>query len=119
MRKFTTVSQFIQECSYLVDHGAAYSVEEVEKHIEEKDLIDWLEQEYPFGSELGLDFSLFKKQHRDYLHEQYDSILGGYQGDERRKWGIENNGLTLLISWGTEILRDLYGRNNMSDWVEE
>ncbi|SEB05460.1 hypothetical protein SAMN05421743_11466 [Thalassobacillus cyri] len=119
MRKMTTITIFIQEISYLVDHGASYTVDEINQHIEKRDLVDWLEKELPFGSELSLDFSLFKEEHRRYLHDEYDSILGGYQGQERRKWGIENNGLNLLISWGTEIIRDIHGRDNMDEWIEK
>lgn len=123
MRKITTITHFMQDISSLLDKGVSYSVEEINSHIENKDFVNWLESEFPFGSERGLDFSLFKDSHRNWLHDEYDSILGGYNGQERRKWGIENNGLCLLISWGTEIVRDLHGRDGDpsstgGDWLE-
>ncbi len=86
MRKVTAITSFIQDMSYLIDHGAHYSISEVNKHIEDKDLVDWLEKEFPFGMENGLDFSMFKRAHRDYLHDEYESIWCCYAGNERRKW---------------------------------
>jgi hypothetical protein len=123
LRKITTITHFIQDISFLIDKGVSFSVEEINSHIENKNLVDWLEGEFPFRSENGLDFSLFKDSHRDWIHEKYDDIFGGYEGQERRKWGIENNGLCLLISWGTEIIRDLHGRDGRantpeSEWLD-
>ena len=109
MRKITAVTQFIQEVSVMIDMGGHYSIEEIEQHIEGMDVIDWLEKEFPFNK-TGIDFSLFGAEERKFIHEALESILGGYRGQERRKWLIEKNGLCLLISWSTEIIRDLYGR---------
>ncbi|MEK4083764.1 hypothetical protein [Psychrobacillus sp. FSL K6-1415] len=122
VRKITAITQFILELSDLLDKKVKFTVDEVNNHIENKDVIDWLERELPLGSENGLDFSLFKKNHREWIHEELNSYWGGYAGDERRKWGIENNGLCLLISWSTEIVRDLYGRDgessvNKDEWL--
>ena len=102
----TVVTMFIQDLSFLLDKKVEFSVEEVNKHIEDKDVIDWLEETFPNGSEKGLDFSLWENKHRNWLHEKLENIWGGYAGSERRKWGIENNGLCLLISWATEIVRE-------------
>lgn len=122
VRKITAITMFIQDISHLLDKKIEFSVEEVNNHIENKDVIDWLEREFPFGSENGLDFSMFKENHRNWIHEELESIWGGYNGQERRKWGIENNGLCLLISWSTEIVRDIHGRDadpsvNPEDWL--
>jgi hypothetical protein len=32
-------------------------------------------------------------------------MYGGYAGNERRKWGIENLGLCLLLAWTNEIIQ--------------
>ncbi|WP_067924844.1 hypothetical protein [Alicyclobacillus shizuokensis] len=106
MRNFVSLTTFIQEMSLLVDAGQVRSIEEVESHIAKKDLMEWLETEFPFSSEVGVDLSLFKKPERDLIHNGLYEWLMGYQGQERRKWGIENNGLCLLISWTTELVRD-------------
>lgn len=117
MRKITTITSFIQELSHMVDRGISYSIEDIHQHIENKDIIDWLEAEFPFGTERGLDLSIFKRSHRDWIHEEIESIFGGYAGRERRKWGIENNGLCLLISWSIEVVRGLFPREG-DDWID-
>ncbi|KGR89080.1 hypothetical protein [Lysinibacillus boronitolerans] len=110
MRKITTITTFIHECSYLIDKKVEFSVQEVNKHIENKDVLEWLEKEFPSGSDIIVDFSMFKDSHRAWIHEELYSLLVGYEGQERRKWGIENNGLCLLISWSIEVVRDIHGR---------
>lgn len=107
MRKNTIITHFIHQILPLIDSGETYSIEEIYNHIEKKDLVDWLENTYPFGSDNGLDFSLLDRKCRDFLHEEYESFLGGYYGQHYRKWGIKNNGLNLLVSWGIDIVQDL------------
>lgn len=123
MRQITVITTFIHEMSFLVDKGISFSIEEVNSHIENKDVVDWLEKEFPFDSQKGIDFSLFRQSHREYIHEKLESIWGGYAGQERRKWGITNNGLCLLISWSIEIVRDIYGRDdglrNDEEWIRD
>ena len=41
----------------------------------------------------------------EYYHEQMYQIFGGYAGNERRKWGVENLGLCLLLAWTNEIIQ--------------
>lgn len=118
MRKITTITGLIQELSCLLDKNVEFSIEEIYNHIENKDVIDWLEREFPFGSKNGLDFSMFKKKHRDWIHEELESIWGGYAGRES-KWGIQNNGLCLLISWSIEIVRNIHGDSDPEENPEE
>lgn len=93
----------------MLDKGISYTIEEVRQHIEDKDVLDWLEVQFPFNNPDGpsLDFSMFKREDRDFLHNGLEEILGGYYGQEKRKWGIERNGLCLLVSWTTEIVRGI------------
>ena len=56
------------------------------------------------------DFSIYLDVHDELDFEaQYakhlQSIYGGYAGQERRKWGIQNLGLCLLIAWTNEIIQ--------------
>ena len=34
-----------------------------------------------------------------------ESIYGGYGGQKRRKWGIENSGLCMILGWTNEIVQ--------------
>jgi len=40
-----------------------------------------------------------------YYHEQMHQMYDGYAGNERRKWGIENYGLCILLAWTNEIIQ--------------
>lgn len=53
---------------------------------------------------------MFERADRDHIYDQLESYWGGYAGDERRKWGITQNGLCILISWSAQVCRDLIGR---------
>lgn len=110
MRKSTTLTQFIQELSVLLDKGATRSIDEVNKHIEAKDVIDWLEYEFS-TNDTGVDFSMFQRRHRDYLHKNLLEMWEVRAGDERRKWGLTENGLCVLISWTTEIIRSEFNKD--------
>ena len=121
MRKSTAITTFIQEIAYLLDKGVSFSIAEVNHHIENKDVIDWLEQQFPVDSDISLDFSLFKQPHREYIHNELESYWGGYAGKEKRKWGIENNGLCIMLCWSVEVVRNLYDdRSNTpeEEWIE-
>jgi hypothetical protein len=107
IRKMTAATQFIQELSVLLDNGKSFPIETVHEHLEKKDVIDWLEQQFPLKDEDGprADFTMFQADERKFLHDELEQIWGARAGDERRKWGITKNGLCLLISWTTEIIR--------------
>ncbi|MNW48274.1 hypothetical protein D3C74_256340 [compost metagenome] len=110
MRKSTTVTQFIQEITVLLDKGAVRTIQEVYVQIQNKNIIDWLEDEYPIDV-FKVDFSMFQRKHRDYIHEHLYDLWEVRAGAEKRKWGIENNGLCLLISWATEKIREDFNKD--------
>ncbi|WP_026478151.1 hypothetical protein [Alkaliphilus transvaalensis] len=112
MKKSTTVIHFINDISFLIDKGTCYSIDEVNEHLEKKDVIDWLEAEFPFGSDNGIDFSMFGVAERKFLHDELESFWSAYVGQENRKWGIENNGLCILIGWSLGILQDIIRDKN-------
>ncbi|AKP78636.1 hypothetical protein AS52_03675 [Priestia megaterium Q3] len=47
MQKVTAFTGLIQEISYLLDKGILFPFEEVYSQIENKKLIDWLEDKFP------------------------------------------------------------------------
>lgn len=76
---------------------------EASAHIEARDVVDWLRRRVP-----DMDLSLlFGQAELDYENGLWD-IWGGYAGKERRKWGIENRGLCLLIAWTNELIQRNY-----------
>lgn len=99
----------LQELSALLDTGLydGLSLDEIYAHIQEDRILEFL-------SELGgtdTDFSVLLKTNTygEFSTEycaKLAAIMEAYRGDERRKWGVENRGLCLLISWTAELLRD-------------
>ena len=115
MRKMTAITYLIHEIAYLLDKGIVYSIDEVEKHIDSKDVIDWLENEFPLSGDVVVDFSIYEAHDKVFIHDNLYAWYGGYAGKERKKWGIENNGLCILICWLTEMVFDVYGRDRQDD----
>jgi hypothetical protein len=54
--------------------------------------------------ELSLS-QLYDPASAEKINSELKSILGGYAGDERRKWGVENSGLCLLLAWTNELIQ--------------
>jgi len=60
------------------------------------------------GTEIDLSAVLDAKTYPNFEAE-YDAgiqaLFGGYAGQERQKWGIENSGLCLLLTWTVELIK--------------
>jgi len=116
----------ILNLNYLVDHGlhAGVSLDEVKQHIRRGDVLDWLGQWFK-GSVDVSPYTHDRAVH-DEITRGLQELLDGYAGDERRKWGVENNGICLLIAWTAALvqqraLRDLDECSNCdgTGWVCE
>ncbi len=85
-----------------IDAGETATLEEAKAHISQGDVFDWLRLTYKL--DVGL---LQDPDQRDGLEivRGLQEICGGYSGQERRKWGIENNGLALLLAWSNELIQ--------------
>lgn len=77
------------------------TVDEVLSHIESMDIIPWLR----IKLRDDIDLSLFDSASAAEMHEQLADIKGGYGNQTRRKWGVENRGLCLLVAWSIEVER--------------
>jgi hypothetical protein len=78
------------------------SVHEVEQHIEEGDVMGWLGEKFKGG----IDLSIYRERpSAREITKGLQDLLGGYAGRERRKWGIEHNGICLLIAWVNELIQ--------------
>ena len=104
--KLLELTFLILELSALIDSEAhaGVGIDEVEDHIESGDLFTWLKTRFP-----TLDLSIYAPTASRNVGEEItaalDRILGGYKGKERRKWGIQNNGICLLLSWTNELIQ--------------
>lgn len=106
--KLTALTLIILKLNHLIDSGKydQITIEDAHKAIEQKRIIPFLTESTKGDS----DFSLYGADGPwasfvEYYHEQMYQIYGGYAGNERRKWGIENLGLCLLLAWTNEIIQ--------------
>jgi hypothetical protein len=94
------------ELNHLLDTGKYdnITVEEVKQHIEAETVLEFLQERAAEHIDLSpyttAVYGNFKAFYSSYLR----NIVDAYGGNERRKWGVENRGLCLLIGWTTEIL---------------
>lgn len=107
--KLTALTFLILELNHLIDSGKYndISIDVVHSAIAEKRIIPFL-QETTKGD---ADFSLYGadgpySNFVEYYHEQMNRTYDAYGGDERRKWGVENLGLCLLLAWTNQIIQD-------------
>lgn len=95
----------ILQLNHLVDYGYhdGVSLDEVKGHISKGDVLDWLGEKF----DGRIDLSLYRAnaEAREGITKGLQQILGGYDGAERRKWGVQHNGICLLIAWTNEIIQ--------------
>lgn len=95
----------------LISRGYKETVAEIEKHMEGENIIQYIRDKY--DGELNNPFS----DEAPYNYEDWNKALAKYsgwiEGQERRKYGVENeeDGLLLLIALVLELVA---GREN--DW---
>lgn len=102
----TDLTLLILELNAAIDAGHKADWEATQTHIEEGDVFAWLRTQG-----FSMDLSLYEGDRANIAHEishEWQSIYGGYEGSERRKWGVENNGLNLLLAWTNEIIQQKF-----------
>jgi hypothetical protein len=83
-----------------IDQGKTTTLAKAKEHIQTGDVFDWL------NAEFSVDTSLVRGRPEGLeIVQGLQAILGGYDGKERRKWGVENNGLALLLAWINELIQ--------------
>lgn len=118
--KLTALTLLILEINQLIDSGKFDNIliDEIYDHIQNKDVIPFLAERTKGHSDFSLfvsDDGPYSKFIKDY-HDQLECIYGGYGGSHRRKWGVENKGLCLLLAWTNEIIQSGAGWYP-SDWA--
>ncbi len=92
-------------------HGNKISFHDIYKGLEERNLFELLDEKLPGV----LDLSLFLERNEGASLEQRDGLLNalsdaasGMEGRERRKYGIESSGLSLLMAYILEAIQQEY-----------
>ena len=96
------------QLNHLIDSGKynQITIEDAREAIEQKRIIPFLAEATKGDS----DFSIYGidgpyTNFVGYYHEAMYQIHNAYAGNERRKWGVENLGLCLLLAWTNEIIQ--------------
>ena len=109
-RRLTALTSIVLEINVLLDSREFHdiSISEVYKWIENENILPSLAEKTRMFSDS--DFSPFfdegpYSEFVELYHEQMKKMLNAHAGDERRKWGIRNSGLCLLLAWTNELIR--------------
>ncbi|MXX94280.1 MAG: hypothetical protein F4039_03000 [Gammaproteobacteria bacterium] len=102
----------ILQYNKLLDRGKCkdITIEDVHTHIENGTILRFVDEKARRdGDSLNLEIFLKAEADEQTFEEYYvknlQATYGAYAGDERRRWGVENNGLCLLIAWTIEIIQ--------------
>lgn len=82
------------------------SITDIHNAIESGQLLRFIKEKC--GKDINLSFLLDSTAFGDFesfYEEQISQIYNAYAGDERRKWGIQNLGLCLVLAWTNEIIQ--------------
>ena len=106
--KLTALTLLILEIIALVDSGQCndVTIEEVYEWIVSENIIQSLAERAKGHVDLsvyGVDGAY--PNFASFYHEQMKQIYDGYGGDHKRKWGVENLGLCLLLAWTNQLIQ--------------
>jgi hypothetical protein len=107
-QKLKVLTLLILEFNHLIDTGKynEISIEDVHQAIETRNIIPFIAERTKGAGDFGM-FGAEGPYVKDveYFNEQMEQLYYGYAGKERRKWGVENSGLCLLVAWTNEIIQ--------------
>lgn len=100
------LAQILFALSSIEDEGKSVPIKEVRDHASAGDLWDYIAD---CGAKDYLGFQILSEpdweQFRSWYVDQISGNCHAMEGSERRKYGIENNGICLLISYTAEIIQ--------------
>lgn len=114
------ITMILRNISIILDSNKYQdiSINEIHQHIENGTILNFISS-FDEAEELKdiMKSDLWKGFDEFYV-QSLQSIYHGYAGDERRKWGIQNSGICLLLAWTNEIIQmgsGWYPDTNLSD----
>lgn len=99
--KLIWLTYVILQINAAIDSGKHedISIEEAEDHVEAGDLFRWLRQR------CEMDLGYLDDEKARAINEALERIRAAYAGDERRRWGVQNSGLCILLAWVNELIQ--------------
>jgi hypothetical protein len=105
--KLTRLTYLIFEYNHLLDTRKYdyITIDDIHREIEKGSVLRYIAKEAAGDVDLSLFLDAESAEFEHQYGKQLQSIYGGYAGRERKKWGVENLGLCLLVAWTDEIIQ--------------
>jgi hypothetical protein len=106
--KVSALTGLILQINKAIDSGRYndISISDVHNAIDSHRLLRFIKEKC--GEDVDLSIYLESRAYGDFeefYEEKMNQIYSAYAGDERRKWGVENLGLCLILAWTNEIIQ--------------
>jgi len=98
MRLVIRFTHLAFELNHLLDSGLSADLSETKRRVDDRTVLDWLSEQY--GADYYFDISLYSPEDRREVLDLFVDLL--VVTNERRKMGVENNGLCLLLGYCIE-----------------
>ncbi|MBW7652150.1 hypothetical protein [Anoxybacillus sp. ST4] len=92
-----TLGLYLLSVNSLVDKGKKETIEDINMALREKRVFDFLESKYG-------DIQPFDFVDREKVHELLYEMWATFDGRERRKFWVSENGLCVLIAYLNELI---------------
>jgi len=105
--KVSTLTALILQINSAIDSGkyTSISISDVHGAIEQRSLLKFLKTSCQDNIDLSIHLSGAFGDFETFYEDAIGTIFDGYAGDERRKWGVQNQGLCLVLAWTNEIIQ--------------
>lgn len=106
--KVTALTGLILQINRAIDSGNHndITITDVHNAIESGKLLRFIKEKC--GKDIDLSFLLDSATYGDFesfYEEKISQTYNAYAGDERRRWGVQNLGLCLVLAWTNEIIQ--------------
>ena len=108
------IGLFAMCITHLISLGNVETISEIEKHIDDSDLVEYISSKYKKDMYVIFDNSIYDNKIIDSYFHNYSGYI---EGNEARKYGIEedNHGLLLILA----LLMDKVEEESINWTVEE
>ena len=113
------LTTLILEYNSLIDSGKYndITVDDVRSYISNGTVLESIQERARGDTDLSFQLSgeAADQSFPQYYGRYLRATLDAYAGDERRRWGVENKGLCLLVAWTNEIVQQGWGWHPSED----
>ena len=113
------LTMLILQYNSLIDSGRYedITVDDVHTYIRNGTVLESIQQRAAPDVDLSYQLSgeASDQSFPQYYGKYLRATLEAYAGDERRRWGVENRGLCLLVAWTNEIVQQGWGWHPSED----